>query len=107
MAALELAFATKPLREVCESQDKATQKFGARTAAVLRDRLADLRAAASVEDLPLGKPRKAKSGYIIDLSVDVQIVIAPNHVNLPVLPSRTIDWSRVTRIKILGIEINT
>ncbi len=56
MDELELAFATKPLRELCESEAKAKQKLGAKIAAVLMHRLADLRAAYSIGDLPIGKP---------------------------------------------------
>lgn len=101
---MELAFGTKPLRELCQSADKAKQKLGARIAAVLKDRLADLRAAATIEDLPLGKPRKISGGYVLDLTKDARLVISPNHPTNPLLPSGAIDWSKVTRVKILEIE---
>jgi hypothetical protein len=105
MGALELAFETKPLREICESQEKAKQQLGARIAAVLKDRLADLRAAATVADLPLGEPHKVSGGYVLELSDEFRLIVSPNHKSNPVLSSGAIDWAKVSRIKIIDLEM--
>jgi hypothetical protein len=55
---LELAFETKLLREICESEQKARQELGIKVAEALKRRLADLRAATSVEDLPVAQTAK-------------------------------------------------
>jgi hypothetical protein len=104
---LELAFATKPLRELCESEVKAKQKLGAKIAAVLKHRLADLRAADSIEDLPIGKPRKVSGAYALESSDCIQVTFLPNQAHIQLLKSGAIDWSKVTRIKITGIETTT
>jgi hypothetical protein len=104
---LELAFATKPLRELCESEAKAKEKLGAKIAAVLKHRLADLRAADTVGELPIGKPRKEASAYVLDFTHGIQIAFCPNHSENPLLKSGAIDWSKVARIKIMGIETTT
>jgi hypothetical protein len=104
---LELAFATKPLRELCESEAKAKERLGAKIAAVLKHRLADFRAAESVDELPIGKPRKEADAYVLEFTNGVNVTFRPNHSENPVLKSGAIDWSKVTRIKIMGIETTT
>ena len=104
---MELAFATKPLRELCESEAKAKQKLGAKIATVLKHRLADLRAANSVKDLPIGKVLNASGAYVLEFGDGIHVAFCPNHSNNPVLKSGAIDWSKVNRIKITGIETTT
>lgn len=101
---MELAFATKPLREICEKEDKAKQKLGTKVATVLKHRLADLRAAASVEDLLVGTLTKQAKICTLKLSSTTEIAFCPNHVTEPLLKSDGVDWAKVTRIKIIGIE---
>ena len=103
---MELAFATKPLREICESEDKAKQKLGTKVAAVLKHRLADLRAAATMSDLPVGDLTKNADVCILKLNSTVQMTLCPNHVSKPVLKSGDVDWTKVTRIKITDLEIS-
>lgn len=106
--ALELAFATKSLREVCESEVKASRNLGVRMAEKLKRRLADLRAASCVNDLVAGRPRKRGSRnrqMALNLYKSSKIIICANHNTTPVLESGNVDWSKVTRIKILRIEV--
>jgi ribosomal protein L29 len=94
LTTLELAFETKPLREICESEHKAKQELGAKVAEELKRRLADLRAAASVEDLPVAKPRKISGTCIFDLAEGYRLVVAPNHTKNPLLKSGTVNCVR-------------
>ena len=108
VATLELAFASKSLRQLCENEAKATQDLGGRVAQKLRRRLADLRAATSVNDLVAGRPRELEGvphrNLGVNLSEGSRIVFCANHNTIPVLPSGEVDWSRVSRVKILRIE---
>ncbi len=108
VATLELAFANKSLRQLCESEAKATREFGGRVAQRLRRRLADLRAATSVKDLVAGRPRELESVRRRNVSVELaegsRIVFCANHNSIPTLSSGGVDWSSVSRIKILRIE---
>jgi hypothetical protein len=104
MAALELAFETKPLREICESEHRAKQELGAKVAEQLKRRLADLRAALSIDELPVAKPRKASGTCIFDLPEGYQLIVAPNHPRNPILSSGAVNWAEVTRIRIIRIE---
>ena len=101
---MELAFETKLLREICESEETAKRELGTKVAEELKRRLADLRAAASVGDLPVAKPRKMSETCVFDLADGYKLSFSPNHSNNPLLKSGKIDWAKVARIKILSIE---
>jgi hypothetical protein len=103
---LELAFHSKPLRTICESETEATHEFGEAVAAVLRHRLADLSAAKSPSDVPVGRPRALTSDptkMCLDLCDGYVVTFCSNHPKNPKTPSGLPDWEKVSRIKILEI----
>ena len=83
--------------------------FGIKAAARLRDRLADIRAADAVTDLIAGRPREIEGGrhrlFAVDLASGCSLVFCANHVRIPVDETDRVDWSKVTRVKILKIEV--
>lgn len=105
--ALELAFAKKSLRTLCEDEVRARRVLGDELASALRRRLADMQAVSSVRDLVTGQPRElgsGRAGYIaVDLCFGYQLVFCVNHSAIP-MQAGSIDWSRVKRIRIIGIE---
>lgn len=105
---LELAFKSKELRTICESEAHAKCNLGSKVAEALKHRLADLRAATSIVDLVAGRPRIADGGHsqqmIVDLCDGYRITFCANHPNNPVTEHGKLDWTKVSRIKILGIE---
>lgn len=70
-------------------------------------RLADFRAAETVNDLVAGHPRTldGKQGQcmVVDLPDGHRIMFDANHVENPVTEQGSLDWKRVSRIKILCI----
>jgi hypothetical protein len=104
-----IAFSTKNLRSLCESQTKAESQYGLNVARELRARLADLREAESVFELPAGRPREIDGSphknYALDLADGYCLVLCANHSNVPVLKTGGVDWSRVSRIKVHKIEV--
>lgn len=108
--AMELAFAEKSLRQLCENEAIAKRKLGVRVAEKLKRRLADLRAASSVQDLAVGRPRELEGRYQHQMAVDLcdgyLIVFTANNNTVGLLESGAIDWGTVSRIKILRIESN-
>lgn len=108
--ALELAFAEKQLRNLCENEAIARRKLGTEVAEKLKRRLADLRAATCVKDLVAGKPRELEGGcqpqIVVDLCSGHCFVFCANHNTVPLLESGAVDWARVSRVKILRIESN-
>jgi hypothetical protein len=102
--ALELAFETKALRDICESEAVAKRELGVKVADALKRRLSDFRSIDTFDELPLGKPKKSSSHVKLDLPDDWQLVVTGGHGNSPKLASGKIDWARVTRLKITKIE---
>lgn len=99
-AILELAFVTKWLRQLCESEAKGKKELGEEIADKLKSRMADLRAASSVVDLVAGRPRETNGNFVIDLTDGVSIIFSANHNTNPLLKNGKVDWSKVRRIKI-------
>jgi toxin HigB-1 len=106
--ALEIAFAEKSDRLLCENEAIAERKLGKKVAEKLKRRLADLRAATNVKDIVVGKPRELDGKHHREITLKVcegyGLIFCANHIVNPSLKSGGIDWSRVSRIKILRIE---
>ena len=100
-----LAFASKPLRDMCEIEEHARRHLSSKVADNLKHRLADLEAAASVEDLIVGSPRKSKASdtYLVDLADGFCLVFGANHIKNPVHGDGKVDWSKVSRVQVLSI----
>lgn len=79
-------------------------------AEILKHRLADLRAATSVKDLVAGQPRELDGAdrhhMAIELCDGLRLIFCANHSINPITETGDVDWSRVSRIKILRIEGN-
>ncbi|MBZ5524354.1 MAG: hypothetical protein LAP21_19120 [Acidobacteriia bacterium] len=103
---MELAFDSKPLRTICESEAQAKLELGIKVAEILKHRLADLRAAASPKDLLAGHPQigEDRQHMVITLCDGHRIVFKANHTNNPMTTNNELDWARISRIKILRIE---
>jgi hypothetical protein len=102
--ALELAFATKALRDVCESEATAKGKLGTKVADALKRRLSDFRSIDSFDELPFTKPKKNSNNVTFDLPDGWSIVVTAGHGDNPKLASGKIDWTKVTRLMIVRIE---
>jgi hypothetical protein len=101
---VELAFSERSLRQLCENKIAADRKLGAKIAGRLRRRLADLHAADFVNDLVTGQPREvANDHYTVLVIDDCSITFCPNHGTIPRLASGKVNWSKVSRVKIVKI----
>jgi len=105
---VELSFLTKRLRDLCEHEVVAKRELGAGVAAALRRRVADLRAAMSIDEISAGKPHDLDASgqrlLGITLREGYRLVVDVNHSNPHLLESDVMDRSVVTRIKLLRIE---
>jgi len=103
---LEIAFADKSLRLICESGRRAAKKFGEEAAEALKVCLADMEAVDHVSELPLKVPDLNQSlRFSIPLTNGLNIVFECNH---PVVPRKkggaTVDWKKVSRVKVVSID---
>ena len=106
--AVKLAFKTKDIRTLCESQVRAERAFGIEVARRLRGLLADLDTAETLQEIPVEELRESEGsgpddyeaplvdGYVVQMRV--------NHLGLARSAAGRIDRSMVRRLKILDIE---
>lgn len=104
---LELAFESLELRRLCENALKAKRLLGVDVAKALQERLADLHAATSIDDLLIGTPTPLRHGSVQQMAIflghGIRLVFVQNHRRCPTLDSGNVDWSQVRRIKIVEI----
>lgn len=101
-----LAFDTEELRTICEDSDAAGSLLGEDVAAVLRVRLADLRAIDHIDDLLTGWTARAGQDDTlleIELADGVAMTFVPNHNKPRVNDAGLVDWTRVRRIRLTQI----
>lgn len=105
---LELAFDTKALRSLCEDEAIAVDELGNELAEKLKRRVADIRAATSVNDILVGRPCELEDTggnlFGITLGKGYRMVFSANHIKNPRTATGVVDWSRVSRMKLLRIE---
>ena len=104
---MQLAFDSEHLRSICENEATAETGLGAEVARALKGRLADLSAATSVNDLPVGNPQITKIDdtkcLVISLPHNYRIICEANHPRNPSTASGNVDWDQVARIRVTHI----
>ena len=106
---MQLAFQTRRLRSICEDIDVASEALGHPSAKRLTQRISELRAAVSVDDLIVGNfsildsapPGLGK----LSLTGKKEIRFCSNHVKPRVNADGTVDWSKVRRVRIVSIGV--
>lgn len=105
---MEIAFDTRQLRTICETEAEARRQLGPRVAESLQRRLADLRAATTIDDLVVGTPHELSGSeaarMAVNLSDGLRMVFRANHPTNPTTEDGRLDWPRVGRVRILRIE---
>lgn len=100
---MEIAFRTKSLRGLCESEESLRSSLGSNSAEALMACLADIAAARTPLDLPADvfsiPPRPSSREFVILLKDGVEAVFVANHTRVP---ARGIEWALVSRVKFMG-----
>ncbi len=104
---MNLDFANKRLRKLCETEKMAQKELGASAAKKLNSRLADLIAAERVGDLVVGKPHPLKGDrqgqFSLTLHHGIRLVFEPLMHAVPTTDSGAIDWPAVTGVNVVFI----
>lgn len=103
---MELAFETRALRRVCESDAEARRRYPNGMVEELQARLADLRAATSVSDLVAGRPSldSCPPGRIrFSLDGGHELVCVGNHPRPPLTKEGLVDFNRMRRVRVVMI----
>lgn len=104
---MELAFATQALRRICEDPDAARSRLGAEMALELEDRLAELRAAESLAELPVGAPstlRRDLPFVHLPLGTKGHMTAEINHKRVDWSDDGQLDPGTVWRVKVTAVE---
>jgi len=106
---MQLAFESQALRAICENERVAVENLGIEVAEALKKRLSDLRAAGSLTDLVAGSPRLLEGGSRLTLLLanNQKILLVPNHRKAPTAPDGSLDWTRVSRLRLIQIGVET
>lgn len=108
MEPVDLAFATKRIRQVCESASAARRYLGETVAERLRVRLADLEATERFADLVPSKTRvlstRPPGQLALILSDGYWLVLAAADDPARIDSKGGIRWESVVRVQILRIE---
>lgn len=87
------------------------RRWGDRQGYLIAQRLAEIRAAENLADLAklpqlrVHELRGDRKGQIsLDVKHPYRLLVVPDHEEMPLKEDGGLDWSKVTRVKILGVE---
>jgi len=106
-----ILFKTAKLEKECNNDNLMIKRFGTIKAKLLKRRLTELAAANALEDLRnLPQPRCHElkgnlKGYLsVDLDHPYRLIFEPANNPLPKKSDGGLDWTKVTEIRIIGME---
>lgn len=104
---MEVAFANRNLRRVCEDTRGAKRRLGHASAKKLQSRIADLVAATRLGDIPAGRPHPLKGSragqFAVHLAGGQRLVFVATDDPMPVTDDGATDWKQVTSIRIVFV----
>jgi toxin HigB-1 len=107
---MEICFSSKKLRKLCNSEKEMRAKYGKPLAERLQQRLAEFRAADTLDDINRLPPARChelsqdrKGQLAVDLVHPKRLIFEPDHYPLPCKPDGGLDWSHVTSICVIDI----
>ena len=108
---MDILFRTSKLEKVCNNKTRRERKYGSVRAKLLGRRLDDLRAADCLADISRLPPAGChelggdRDGQIsVDLDHPYRLLFTVANDPVPLKPDGGLDWSKVTAIKIKGVE---
>lgn len=100
---VDLAFSSKAIRYVCESDVRARKLFGDQAAASLQARLADLNAVDNLEELSWIRVRFGPGTAAIEFHPTLDLVLEPGGTKTPRAEDGSINWRAVDRVRIIKV----
>lgn len=107
---MEITFDTKQLAKLCNSSKEMQARLGKRNADKLKQRLTELAAAETLEDmrhLPGARCHELSGNLKGKLAVDLvhpdRLVFSPDHDPAPTRAEGGLNWAEVTAVRIVGI----
>jgi len=108
---VEISFATRKLAKELADEKTIVRNYGPDNGRRICQRLAQLMAADNLQTLRLLPQTRAheltgdRAGQIsVDVKHPYRLLLVPAHDETPRKPDGGLDWARVTKLRILGIE---
>lgn len=107
---MDILFKERKFEKQCNRRVELVRAHGDRRARLIRARLDALSAATCLEDLRSVPGRlhelkgDRKGQFSFDLDHPYRLIFVPDHKPVPSAEDGGMDWSRVTAVKILGVE---
>lgn len=108
---MEISFRTKKLAKVCNSDKELLKSYGKQNAKVIMTRLAMLKSAGKLAQIPKEKPVKlhqligqGKGQYAVNLAGGFRLVFVPSNHLIPRTDEGGVDEGQITEIKIMYIS---
>lgn len=106
-----ISFDSKKLEKTLSDEKALTRRYGAEQAKKIRQRMIQLQAAENLETLrtlPQVRAHELAANRAGQISLDIKqpyrLLITPDHEKLPLKEDGGLDWTRVTKVKILKVE---
>lgn len=103
-------FPTRKMEKACNSQKAMVAEWGAKMAKKLQQRLMELNAATTLQDISKLPPARCheltgnlKGCLSVDLEHPYRLVFRPHHDPVPCKADGGLDWSQVTQVLIIGV----
>lgn len=107
---MDITFKDKGLERVFNSEGALKKRYGEQVNKI-KNRMAVLIAAATLEQVPVEKPYRRhpltgdrRGQFAVDLKHPFRLIFEPDHNPVPTTPDGGIDVKRITAIRILGVE---
>lgn len=107
---MNVSFSSRKMQEVCNSLKEMQRKYGHRMARILQQRLAELAAAVTLDDvwrLPAARCHELtgqrKGQLAVDLVHPKRLIFRPDHDPEPTKADGGLDWTSVTRVLVIEI----
>ena len=108
---MEVSFSTRKMQKACSSEKEAGKTWGERRARVVLQRIAELRAADTLEDMSLWPSARChplvgnrKGQFVVEAVHPFGVVFEPDHDPTPTKPDGGLDRRLVTKVLVLGVE---
>lgn len=100
-----ISFQNRTIRQVCEDDESAMEYLDIEIIKILKNRLSDFEAAKNISEIPIGNLKEVNNSknnfFTIDLIKEYKLIFVVNNLNLQ--ESVKLDWTKITRIKIIDI----
>jgi toxin HigB-1 len=104
---MDISFSSPRLKALCETAREMQRVLGNACARKLQSRIADLIAVKSVSELTAGRPHPLKGDragqFALDLQGGKRLVFESADDPVPQHEDGSIDWGKVTKVKIVFI----